>query len=140
MPQGVRRFVTVTSARRLVDGHAKGTLTDVGALTGTPYGRRRTCKVERASSATPTAYGVQVIPVAPPLHEKVGTVQPELVNAVKARTKPRTTLYFIRDMNHSIPSEEKCYARDELYYVSTIRNTMGSNEFAKSGALAVDRL
>lgn len=65
-----------------------------------------TQQVKAASSATPSTaagwlYGVQT---RPPVHEMVnGTVQPELVNAVKARTRPRTTLYFQRDMNHSIP-------------------------------------
>ncbi len=45
---------------------------------------------------------MQVIPVGEAVHEIAGSVQPELVNAVKARTRPRTTLYFKRDMNYSV--------------------------------------
>lgn len=72
---------------------------------------------------------MQVIPVAEPVHEMVGSVQPELVNAVKARTSPRTTLYFKRDMNTPFV-EKKCFARGELYYVRAIRDDKGFNKFA----------
>ncbi|OBH07245.1 hypothetical protein A5695_03125 [Mycobacterium sp. E1747] len=72
---------------------------------------------------------MQVIPVAPPLHEKVGSVHPELVNAVKARTSPRTILYFKRDMTTPF-IEEKCFARGALFYLCTMRNVMVINEFA----------
>ncbi|OBG62841.1 hypothetical protein A9X05_20830 [Mycobacterium sp. E3298] len=76
-----------------------------------------------------TTYGVQVIPVAPPLHEKVGSVHPELVNAVAASTKPRTTLYFKRDITTPFV-EKKCFARGGLFYVSAMRNAMAFNIFA----------
>lgn len=59
-------------------------------------------------------YGVQVIPVEEPVHEIDGSVHPALDNAVAARTKPRTTLYFKRDMNHSHPLRRTDYARGKL--------------------------
>ncbi|WP_199183018.1 hypothetical protein [Mycobacterium sp. 4858] len=51
-------------------------------------------------------YGVQLIEVPVLVHEMVGSVHPELANAVKPRTTPRTTLYFKRDMNTPFADEE----------------------------------
>lgn len=59
----------------------------------------------------------------------IGTMHPEVVNAVAARNKPRTTLYFKRDMTTPFV-EKECFARGALYYVSTMRNAMGSSEIA----------
>lgn len=67
--------------------------------------------------------------MGPPLHENVGIVHPELVNAVKAKTRPRTTLYFKRDITTPFV-EEKCSAREALFYVSTMRNAMVINKIA----------
>ncbi len=49
--------------------------------------------------------------MAPLVHEIVGKVHPALVNAVKPRTTPRTTLYFKRDMTTPFV-EKKCFARE----------------------------
>lgn len=52
-----------------------------------------------------------------------GKVQPDAPKAVAARTSPRTTLYFKRDMPTPFV-EKKCFARGALCYVSAMRNTM----------------
>ncbi|MCV7396536.1 hypothetical protein [Mycobacterium paraseoulense] len=59
-------------------------------------------------------YGVQVIPVDEPVHEMLGSVQPELANAVKPRTRPRTALYFKRDMNTPFVDEEMFRPRGDI--------------------------
>jgi hypothetical protein len=56
-------------------------------------------------------YGVQEIPVTVPVHVIEIGMQPELANAVKPRTKPRTTLYFKRDMTTPFV-EKKCFTRE----------------------------
>ncbi|OBH16092.1 MULTISPECIES: hypothetical protein [unclassified Mycobacterium] len=59
--------------------------------------------VAQPPKAAGLPYGEQVIPVDAVLQSMVnGIVQPELANAVAARIRPRATLYFMRDMNHSI--------------------------------------
>ncbi|UXA06977.1 hypothetical protein KXD96_02065 [Mycobacterium sp. SMC-2] len=79
----------------LSNSHAAG----ISTLTGT---RKRASQRIPPTSRRAKPYGEQVIPVGEPVHEMVGNVQPELVNAVNARTRPTTTLHFKRDMNHSI--------------------------------------
>lgn len=44
----------------------------------------------------------------------VGSVHPELVNAVKPRTRPRTTLYFKRDMNTPFANEQMFRPREAI--------------------------
>lgn len=83
-----------------------GTLT--GTLEATASAPRWAQKWAFSSESVPVAqpptaagqlYGEQVTPVAAVAQSMVsGIVQPELANAVAARTSPRTTLYFKRDM------------------------------------------
>lgn len=54
---------------------------------------------------------MQEIPVTVPVHVIEIGMQPELANAVKPRTKPRTTLYFKRDMTTPFV-EKKCFTRE----------------------------
>lgn len=114
-----------------------GTLT--GTLEATGSAPRSAEKWTVSSESVPVAqpptaagqlYGEQVTPVAAVAQSMVsGIVQPELANAVAAKTRPRTTLYFKRDI--TTPSvKEKCFARGELYYVSGMRNAMGFTKFA----------
>ncbi|ETB21524.1 hypothetical protein [Mycobacterium avium] len=46
-----------------------------------------------------------------------GVVQAEVVMAVAARTMPRTSLYFKRDITTPFV-EKECFAREGLSYVS----------------------
>ncbi len=73
-------------------------------------------------------YGVQLIPVVLLVHEMVGSVHPELVNAVKPRTRPRTTLYFKRDMNTPFANEQMFRPREAILR-EPMRNGVGFNEF-----------
>lgn len=78
-----------------------------------------------ARSENPAAtqsYGVQVRPG--PQLIVTGNVHPDAVVAAKASTRPRTTLYFKRDMTAPF-FEKKCFARGLLYYAAPLRKTMG---------------
>lgn len=57
------------------------------------------------------AYNVQLIPVTPPVQDRLGSVQPEIVSAAAARTTPSATRHFIRDITNSI-HEKKRSARE----------------------------
>lgn len=73
--------------------------------------------VAQPPTAAGQLYGEQVTPVAAVAQSMVsGIVQPELANAVAARTSPRTTLYFKRDM--TTPVHERRNVSPEGSYIT----------------------
>lgn len=102
--------------------------------TGTPCrralggSRSEPHQVRRASShlePRTRSYGVQVM--FGPQSMVNGTVQPEAPNAVAARTRPRTTLYFNRDMTTPFVVRKR-FARGHPCYVRATWNSMGFSE------------